>query len=95
MRGAGLFRAAAQAAATAGRAVAAVARGAAAIVANTAYSPTMQAKAAQGATEITNMLYSQSPAYSPVTADKAVDRAAAAGHRAQFQQRDASRGLDR
>jgi hypothetical protein len=70
------------------------------------YSDTMKAKAAQGATEISNALFSQSPAYSPVTAEKAADRidraanqnraqssaytAENAAHRAQFQAREQS-----
>jgi hypothetical protein len=46
----------------------------------------LQAKAAQGATEIGNALYA-GHAYSPYTADNA--------HRAQFQNREQSRGLER
>ncbi len=57
-------------------------------VANVAYSPTVQGKIAQGATEISGALFSQSNAYSPYTADTVA-------HRAQFQNRDASLGLDR
>jgi len=53
---------------------------------------TATAKIEQGATELSNALYSQSNAYSPVTADKAMYDAA---HRAQFQQRGQSRGMER
>jgi hypothetical protein len=55
-------------------------------VANVVYSPTVQSKTAQGATEISNILYTGS-AYSPYTAENA--------SRGQYQNRDASRGLDR
>lgn len=57
-------------------------------VANVVYSPTVRGKTAQGATEISSALFSQSNAYSPYTADTAA-------YRAQYQNRDASRGLDR
>jgi hypothetical protein len=52
---------------------------------------TAVAKIGQGSTELSNALFSQSPAYSPVTADKAADNA----HRAQFQNKDQSRGMER
>ena len=52
---------------------------------------TTVAKIGQGATEISNAAFSQSNAYSPVTADKAADNA----RRAQFQNRDQSKGLER
>ena len=93
-----LFRAAAKAAAATAKAAV-----------NVAYSDTMKAKAAQGATEISNALFSQSPAYSPVTAEKAADRidraanqtrvqssahtAGNAAHRAQYQAKDNSQAL--
>jgi hypothetical protein len=83
MRGRGLFKAvAATVGAVAGTTVA-VARA----VANVVYSPTVKGKVAQGATEISNALYGNS-AYSPYTAENAA-------HRSQYQNRDASRGLDR
>jgi hypothetical protein len=72
---------------SAAQAVGAAAQGAL----NAAYGPTVMTKVAQGATEISNALFSGSPAYSPVTADKAADNA----HRAQFQQRGQSRGMER
>jgi hypothetical protein len=56
-------------------------------IGNTVYSPTMRGKAAQGATEISNALYSgQSNAYSPYTADTTA-------HRAQYQSATTGRGL--
>jgi hypothetical protein len=73
--------------------------------ANVVYSDTMKAKVAQGATEIASTLYQQSPAYSPVSAEKATDRMERAddraqratnyAHRAQFQQRSQARGMER
>jgi len=56
---------------------------------------TAVAKISQGSTEVSNALYSQSNAYSPVTADKANDNANSMAHRAQFQARDNSRGMER
>jgi hypothetical protein len=50
------------------------------------------AKLGQGATELSNALFSQSNAYSPVTADKAADNVAS---RARFQNRDQSKGMER
>jgi hypothetical protein len=67
-----------QVAQAAARATAATAKA----VVNAAYSPEMQGKVAQGATEITNALYTGS-AYSPYTA-------ATAAHRAQYQAKDQS-----
>jgi hypothetical protein len=52
-------------------------------VANAVYSPTVTQKTMQGASEISNMLYTGS-AYAPYTAD-----------RAGYQNRNMSRGLDR
>jgi hypothetical protein len=48
---------------------------------------TMEAKVAQGATELSNALFA-GHGYSPYTADNAA-------HRAQFQNRDQSLGLER
>ena len=59
-------------------------------VLNAAYSDTVMSKVAQGATEISNALFSESPAYSPVTADKASDSV----HRAQYQNHDENQGLN-
>jgi hypothetical protein len=55
--------------------------------ANIVYSPTVQAKAEQGATELSNALFT-GHGYSPYTADNAA-------RRAQFQNRDQSKGIDR
>jgi hypothetical protein len=63
------------------------ARRAATAVINAVYSPTVMSKAAQGATEISNTLYTGS-AYSPYTAENAA-------RRAQFQNKDTSQGMER
>ena len=51
-----------------------------------AYSPTMQAKAAQGATEVANSIHTGN-AFSPYTADNS--------YRAQFQNHDQAQGQER
>jgi hypothetical protein len=48
---------------------------------------TAQAKVAQGSTEVSNALFGQATGYSPYTADNA--------QRAQYQNRDQSRGMER
>jgi hypothetical protein len=88
-----------------GRFAAKAGRYAAQKTANVLYSDTMKAKVAQGSTELASMLYQQSPAYSPVTAEKAADRVERAedraqrmtnnAHRAKFQQRSQARGMER
>lgn len=57
-------------------------------VINAVYSPTVIGKAAQGATEVSNALNHQATGYSPYTAENAA-------HRAQFQSKDTSRGMER
>jgi hypothetical protein len=57
-------------------------------VVNAVYSPTVIGKTAQGATEISNALNHQATGYSPYTAENAA-------HRAQFQSKDTSRGMER
>jgi hypothetical protein len=57
-------------------------------VTNAVYSPTVIGKAAQGATEVANALNHQATGYSPYTAENAA-------HRAQFQSKDNSRGMER
>jgi hypothetical protein len=65
-------------------------------VINAVSADTMIEKTKQGATEVANALYAHhSNAYSPVTADKATDNVARAAHRAQFQSKDTSRGMER
>jgi hypothetical protein len=54
---------------------------------NVAYGPTMQSTVAQGATELSNALFT-GHAYSPYTADNAA-------HRAQFQAKDNAKDLTR
>ena len=83
MRGRGIIRAAAATVSAVAATTVAVTRAAANIV----YSPTVKGKVAQGATEIANALNS-GHAYSPYTAENAA-------HRAQYQSRDAGRGLAR
>jgi hypothetical protein len=78
-----VIRAVAQTTAAVARAAMATVRG----VADVAYSPTVKGKVAQGATELSNTLYT-GHAYSPYTAENAA-------HRAQFQRRDQSRGMER
>ena len=55
-------------------AMAQLAQAAAKIAVNVVYSPTMQAKTAQGATEVSNALFSGA-AYSPASADRAAFQA--------------------
>jgi hypothetical protein len=70
-------------------AVAQMAREAVQGIANVAYSPAVQAKVAQGATEIANTLFNGSgQGYSPYTADTTA-------YRAQFAKRGQSRGMER
>ncbi len=57
------------------------------ILSHTVYSSTVQSKTAQGATELSNALFT-GHAYSPYTADNTAQRA-------QFESRDASRGMER
>ena len=101
----GVLSAVARVAATAAKAVSATVQ----TVANVVYSPTMIEKTKQGATEIANALNSQSNAYSPTTADRATENLARhsqgvgrgpyampdPAHRAQFVNKDNSKGIDR
>ena len=66
-------------------------RRAVAAVIDAVYSPTARGKVAQGATELSNALYNGpggGHAYSPYTAENAA-------HRAQFQSKATSRGMER